>query len=47
MRTNVVIDNQLMESALRLPGLRTKKDATEAGLRLLVKVNRQQNIRDY
>ena len=27
MRTNVVIDDDLMESALKLSGLKTKKDA--------------------
>ena len=29
MRTNVVIDDDLMESALKLSGLKTKKDANE------------------
>jgi Arc/MetJ family transcription regulator len=47
MRTNVVIDDQLMKSALKLSGLRTKKDAIEAGLRLLVKFKRQGQIKDY
>ena len=47
MRTNVVIDDQLMKSALKLSGLRTKKDAIEAGLRLLVKFKRQAQIKDY
>ena len=32
MRTNVVIDDDLMESALKLSGLKTKKDAIEEGL---------------
>ena len=47
MRTNVVIDDQLMKSALKVSGLRTKKDAIEAGLRLLVKFTRQAQIKDY
>ena len=47
MRTNVVIDDQLMKTALKLSGLRTKKDAIEAGLRLLVKFKRQAQIKDY
>lgn len=47
MRTNVVIDNRLMEAALKLSGLRTKKDAIEAGLKLLVKFNRQKKIKDF
>jgi Arc/MetJ family transcription regulator len=29
MRTNVVVDDHLMESALKASGLRTKKDAIE------------------
>jgi Arc/MetJ family transcription regulator len=29
MRTNVVIDDKLMESALKASGLKTKKDAIE------------------
>jgi len=47
MRTNVVIDDRLMETALKLSGLRTKKDAIEAGLKLLVKFNRQGKIKDF
>jgi Arc/MetJ family transcription regulator len=47
MRTNVVIDDQLMKSALKLSGLRTKKDAIEAGLRLLVSFKRQAKIKDF
>ncbi|UCC39787.1 MAG: type II toxin-antitoxin system VapB family antitoxin [Candidatus Aminicenantes bacterium] len=47
MRTNVVIDDQLMDTALKLSGLRTKKEAIEAGLRLLVKFNRQEKIKEY
>jgi len=47
MRTNVVIDDDLMKSALKLSGLRTKKDAIKAGLQLLVKFNRQTKVRDF
>ncbi len=47
MRTNVIIDDDLMESALKLSGLKTKKDAIEAGLQLLVKLNRQAKVRDF
>jgi Arc/MetJ family transcription regulator len=45
MRTNVVIDNDLMKSALEVSGLRTKKDAIEEGLKLLVRVKGQEEIR--
>ncbi len=44
MRTNVVIDDELMESALRVSGLRTKKDAIEEGLKLLVRLKKQESI---
>jgi Arc/MetJ family transcription regulator len=44
MRTNVVIDDELMESALRVSGLRTKKDAIEEGLKLLVQLKSQESI---
>ena len=47
MRTNVVIDDQLMEEALLLSGFRTKKAAIEAGLRLLVKFSRQAQVKNF
>lgn len=47
MRTNVVINDDLMNSALKLSGLKTKKDAIEAGLQLLVKVNRQAKVKNF
>jgi Arc/MetJ family transcription regulator len=45
MRTNIVIDDQLMAEALKATGLRTKKEAVEQGLKMLVKQNQQQAIR--
>jgi len=45
MRTNIVIDDQLMSDALKVTGLSTKKEAVELGLKLLVKQNKQQAIR--
>lgn len=45
MRTNIVIDDQLMEEALKATGLTTKKEAVEQGLKLLVRQNKQQAIR--
>ncbi len=47
MRTNVVIDDDLMLNALKISGLKTKKDAIEAGLRLLVKFNRQERTKAF
>ncbi len=45
MRTNIVIDDQLMSEALKTSGLKTKKEAVEQGLLLLVRHNKQQAIR--
>ena len=47
MRTNVVIDDDLMASALKLSGLKTKKDAIEEGLKLLVQVKSQKEIKKF
>ena len=45
MRTIIVIDDVLMSNALKASGLKTKKDAVEEGLRLLVQRNAQREIR--
>jgi Arc/MetJ family transcription regulator len=45
MRTNIVIDDQLMTDALKASGLNTKREAVEEGLKLLIRRNRQQEIR--
>lgn len=45
MRTNIVIDDQLMAEALKASGYKTKKEAVEQGLKLLVRLSKQQEIR--
>jgi len=45
MRTNIVIDNELMANAFKATGLTTKKDVVEQGLKLLVMRKEQQGIR--
>jgi len=45
MRTNIVIDDDLMEAALKASGYSTKKEAVEQGLKLLVLRSQQQEIR--
>jgi len=45
MRTNIVIDDKLMSDALKATGFRTKKEAVEEGLKLLIKKNKQNSIR--
>jgi len=47
MRTNIVIDDQLMRETLRLTGLKTKREAVELGLRTLVRLRRQAQVRRY
>ena len=37
MRTNIVIDDQLMAHAMKAGGFKTKKDAVEEGLRLIAR----------
>ena len=36
MRTNIVIDDALMDQALAISGCRTKKETVEEGLKLLI-----------
>jgi len=44
MRTNIVLDDQLVKEAMALSGLKTKKDVVDAGLHLLVQVKKQAGI---
>ncbi len=45
MRTNIVINDDLMNEALTLTHSNTKKAVVEEGLRLLIKIKRQEKIR--
>ena len=45
MRTNIVIDDQLMAQALKATGLGTQRAVVEEGLRLLVQMYAQTGIR--
>ena len=47
MRTNIVINDDLMSDALKLTGARSKREAVEMGLRTLVQLKRQEEIRNY
>jgi Arc/MetJ family transcription regulator len=47
MRTNVVIDDELMRETLSATGLKTKREAVEEGLRTLVRLKRQEEIRQF
>jgi Arc/MetJ family transcription regulator len=47
MRTNVVIDDALMADTLAATGLPTKRQAVEQGLRTLLRLARQREIRGF
>ncbi|HKK33173.1 MAG TPA: type II toxin-antitoxin system VapB family antitoxin, partial [Desulfomicrobiaceae bacterium] len=47
MRTNIVIDDELMNEAIRLSNLKTKKEVVNQALKLLVQVKRQEKIRAW
>jgi Arc/MetJ family transcription regulator len=47
MRISIVIDDKLMNDALRATGLRTKREVVELGLRIVLQLRRQQEIRRF
>ena len=47
MRTRIVINDQLMPDALLATGLRTKREAVELGLRTLLRLRQQEEIRRF
>ena len=47
MRTNIEIDDKLMNEVLKATGLHTKKDAVELGLKTLIRLKRQENIKNF
>ena len=47
MRTNIVIDDRLMSETLRATGLKTKREAVELGLKTLLRLQRQADIRAF
>ena len=46
MRTNIIIDDKLMRDTLRATGLKTKREAVELGLTTLLRLGKQQEIRE-
>lgn len=45
MRTNIVIDDQLMQAVLDLTEIKTKRQAVDTGLRLLLRMASQEKLR--
>lgn len=46
MRTNIVIDDQLMDQAINLSGLGTKKAVVEQALKLYIQLLQQAALRE-
>lgn len=47
MRTNIVIDDRLMKDTLQATGLKTMREAVELGLRTLLRLCQQGEIRRF
>lgn len=47
MRTNIVIDDRLMADTLKATGLSTKREVVELGLRTVLHLRRQEEIRKF
>ena len=47
MRTTVLIDEKLIREAMKATGLKTKRAVVEAGLRALIQIKSQADIRRW
>lgn len=47
MRTNIVIDDQLIKETMRTTGLKTKREVVDLGLRTLLRIKQQEEIRRF
>ncbi len=47
MRTNIVIDDDLIDKALKVSGLRTKKAVIEQALEMYVKIRNQGKLKRF
>jgi Arc/MetJ family transcription regulator len=46
MRTNIVLDDKLVERAQKLTGIKTKREVVQEALRTLILLREQAEIRD-
>ena len=46
MRTNIVLDDKLVAEAMRLTGVKTKRQAVDLALRTLVDERRRKDLRE-
>ncbi|MEQ7156355.1 type II toxin-antitoxin system VapB family antitoxin [Brevundimonas aurifodinae] len=47
MRTNIEIDDKLIAEAMKATGAKTKREAVEEGLRTVVRLRAQAEIREF
>ncbi|MEE9452299.1 MAG: type II toxin-antitoxin system VapB family antitoxin [Gammaproteobacteria bacterium] len=47
MRINIIIDDKLMENALKLSDVKSKREVVELGLKALISMKKQENIRHF
>lgn len=47
MRTNIVIDDDLMNDVIRLTGAKTKREAVELALKSLIEIKKQEQIKEF
>ncbi|HYX25506.1 MAG TPA: type II toxin-antitoxin system VapB family antitoxin [Thermoanaerobaculia bacterium] len=46
MRTNIVLDDDLLSEAIRVTGMKTKKEVVHEALRLLIATKKRKNLLD-
>jgi len=47
VRTNIVIDDELMADAMEATGIKTKREVVELGLKTLLQLRQQQEVRRF
>ena len=47
MRTNIVLDDNLIERAQKLTGIKTKREVVQEALRMLILLREQAEIRQF
>lgn len=47
MRTNIVLDDQLLAEAQRVTGIKTKKGVVEEALKLLLRMKQQESVKAW
>lgn len=47
MTTNIIIDETLIDDAIKATGLKTKREVIELGLKTLIKLKQQEKIKAY